>query len=328
MLHPRPFAAACALAGALLLVAPVADAQRHSFGSSPPTAPPPPAPHLSVPVPGPIAPISQGLGPLQFIQVNYGVLPPQALTRQLQADDERTRAAALSSVGAPGQYLAHGHVPYPHSIRLDFVALGTGSELDAILTVELDQHLLSAILRPDESGWRRIASILYASSFADQSSNPGTFLRTARSVIQPERYRAVFRGSTHTPAGDLIESEANLRVLNDHAVITLSFTSEARICSEAVTRPAHSGCELTQRWIESDATDPAHRLTLVTATGHQPPHEASDTAGRPRNFLSTRLRQLTCQPFVFSETSLRFEPSANAAPCTPPDHAAPSASLH
>lgn len=317
MLPFRLIAAARALACAVLLCAFLSPAQKHSFGSSPPTAPPPPAPHLAMPVPtsGPVAPISQGLGPLQFTQVNYGVLAPQAISRQLQSEDERTRLAALSSVGVPGQYLTRGHVPLPHSLRLDFVALGTTDELDAILTVELDQHLVSAILRPDDSGWRRVASVTYATSFADASTNPGSFLRTARSVVQPERYRAVFHGSTHTPAGDFLESEANLRVLNDRAVITLSYTSEARVCSDAASRSMHSGCELTERWLEADPSDPARRLTLVTATGHLPPREMSEPAVRSRTFLATHLRNFSCQPFLFSDTSLHFEPSANAAPC-------------
>lgn len=266
--------------------------------------------------PGPIAPISQGLGPLQFVQVNYGTLAPQAISRQLQADEERTRLAALSSLGVPSQYLNRGHVPFPHSLRLDFVALGTTDELDALLTVELDQHLITAVLRPDEGGWRRIASVVYATNFADATSNPGSFLRTARSLIQPERYRAVFRGATHTATGDYLENEANLRVLNDRAVITLSYTSEARICADAANRPGKPGCDLTERWVEADPSDPSRKLTLVTATGHVPAHEGTEPVIRSRTFLASHLRAFNCQPFVFSDASLHFEPSSNAAPCS------------
>jgi hypothetical protein len=78
------------------------------------------------------------MGALQFISVNYGVPAPQALTRQLEADDERTRGASLAAIGAPSQYLQHGHIPFPHSVQLDFVALGTTNDMDAILTVELE----------------------------------------------------------------------------------------------------------------------------------------------------------------------------------------------
>src|ERR1700743_3835664 len=69
-----------------------AHGQRHSGGSSPPTAPPPHAGGT-----GPVVAVSSGMGAIQYVAVNYGVPPPQALARQLRAEDERSRAAALSA---------------------------------------------------------------------------------------------------------------------------------------------------------------------------------------------------------------------------------------
>jgi hypothetical protein len=131
-----------------LCVPATATAQRHSAGASPPTAPARIAPKTSAP----ILPVSSGMGALQFISVNYGVPAPQALTRQLEADDERTRGASLAAIGAPSQYLQHGHIPFPHSVQLDFVALGTTNDMDAILTVELDQRDPAARGRRLEAG--------------------------------------------------------------------------------------------------------------------------------------------------------------------------------
>jgi hypothetical protein len=56
----------------------------------------------------------------------------------------------------------------PRSIQLEFVALGTDDDLDALLTVELDQHIVTAILIPDDSNWRRIATVLCAHSAAQR----------------------------------------------------------------------------------------------------------------------------------------------------------------
>ena len=277
-------------------------------------------------VTGPIAPASAGLGAIQFAASNYVVPAPQTLTRQLSADDERTRSGALSSLGAPGQYLGHGHVPFPHSVQLDLVQLSPGDELDALLTVELDQHIVSAVLMPDGDSWRKVATLTFANAFSAGGTTPATFARPLRSWLQPGRYRAVFHGSVTGPTGDFTENEANLRIINNRAVIVLDFVSGARQCDNSgQLRPAHQSCELIQRWLEPDPADPIHHFTLITAVGHFSAHEALDPLTRSRNYRLTRLRSFACQPYVFSEAAQRFEPTANSAPCAlhdgpHPDH--------
>ena len=303
----RPFLSALVVAAIALCAQTTAVAQRHNAGSSPPTAPP-----LSRNGPQPIVPASSGMGALQFVAVNYGVPAPQALTRQLEVDDDRTRAASLSAIGAPGQYLVHGHIPYPRSIQLNFVALGNNDELDAILTVELDQHIVSAILFPQDGNWRRVATVLYATPFNDPRTTPATFLRLDRSLQQPDRYRAVFHALTPLPKGDFAENEADLRILNDRAVITISFVNRSRACA---ADPAHPGCDLTRRWMQSDSTDPAHRMLLVTATGHLSTHEATGPLAASTQFQDAHLRGFSCQPFVFSDATLHYDPVSNSAPC-------------
>jgi hypothetical protein len=276
------------------------------------------------------------MGALQFTSVDYGVPAPQSLTRQLQTDDDRTRAASLSAIGAPGQYLVRGHIPYPHSVQLDFVALGSTDELDAILTVELDQHMVSAILLPEDGNWRRIATVIYPTAFADPTTTPSTFLRIARSLMQHERYRAIYHATSATPGGDFTENEAHLRILNNRAVIVISFASDARVCDARPgdTRPSDGrpgdsrpgdsrpgdskpgqACELTHRWLQPDPTDPQHRFTLVTASGRLSPREAADPLVASHTFLLAHLRSFSCQPFAYSDASQRYEPTANSKPC-------------
>ena len=314
----------------LLGTAAPAWAQRHSFGSSPPTPPMHTAQPFPAPAPaavaGPIAPVSAGLGAIQFVASNFVVPAPQTLTRQLSAEDERTRSGALSSLGAPGQYLGHGHVPFPHSVQLNLVQLSAGDELDALLTVELDQHIVSAVLMPDGDSWRKVATVTFANAFSEAGTTPATFARPLRSWLQPARYRAVFHGSVTGPSGDFTENEANLRIINGRAVIVLDFVSGARQCDSAGQfRPAHQSCELIQRWLEPDPADPTHHFTLITGVGHFSAHEAVEPLTRSRNYRLTRLRSFACQPFVFSEAVQHFEPTANSAPCalhdgSHPDH--------
>lgn len=309
-----------ALALGMLLCGP-AQGQRHSFGSAPPTAPPPQRP----PAPAqPIAPVSSGMGALQFVTVNYGVPAPQALSRQLRSDDERTRAAALSAVGAPGQYLQRGHIGMPRSITIDLVNLSNAEELDAVLTVELEGHILSAILVPDESNWRRVATVLFATSFDDPRTTPDTFARLSRSFLAPDRYRVIFRADTAAPNGDYVENEAHLRVINGKAVIIISFSSGARECAPPASAPASTtsrrpeppgACSVMRRWLTQDPTDPNRRFILVTATGRLNPHEASEGIGFSQTFEAAHLRSFSCQPFIFSDSTLRFEPSGPNAAC-------------
>jgi hypothetical protein len=335
--------AACVLGSAV--------AQRHSLGSAPPTAPAvtparpasqPAQPALIVrqpasatsgraaatgttnvivhnpappPPPGPIAPISTGLGAIQFATASFGVPAPQSLTRQLSSDDERARIGALSSIGAPGQYLNHGHVPYPHSMELDMLQLSTSDELDAVLTVELDQHVVSAVLVPDSGNWKRVATLTFASAFSAGATTPSNFVRPLRSWLEPGRYRAVYHASVTSPNGDFTENEADLRVINGHAAVVISFVSGARQCDTAGLRPQHQSCELIQRWMEPDPNDPTHHFTLITGTGHMSARDADDPLTRSRNYRLTRLRSFSCQPYVYSDALQHFEPTANSAPC-------------
>lgn len=298
---------------ALLSVAGTAMAQRHDGGSSPPTAPPmkPPA------VVAPFVPMPSAMGALQFYTGNYGVSAPQSLARQLQSSDERIRTAALAAIGAPGQYTAHGHVGSAHSVHLDFVALGSTDELDAILTVELDQHMVAAVLTPQNEEWHRIATVVYATAFTDRSTTPSTFLRTDRSLLEPLHYTAIFHATANGPNGDFTENEAHLRVLNGRAVITLSFISAERACDGSGERP----CAVIERWLQADGADPAHRFLLVTAAGHMRPKDAADPIATAETYETAHLRTFTCQPLVYSEGALHFEASGAAAPCIAPQAA-------
>jgi hypothetical protein len=306
--HPLLALSLCA-AGAAALQPVQAAAQRHNGLSSPPTAP-----HRrgTATANQPIVPVSSGMGALEFATVNYGVPAPQSLTRQMEADDDRTRAAALSAIGAPAQYLVRGHIPYPHDVQLDLVALGVNDELDAILTVELDQHIVSAVLVPQGDNWHRVATIIDPTPFSDPRSTPATFLRIARSLIQHERYRAIYRAVTTGPNGDFTENEAHLRVLNSKAVILISFASSERACD---TGPRHTGCALTRRWLQPDPDDPAHRFILVTGSGRLTPHEAAEPLADATTFQQAHLRTFSCQPYIYMDNSQHYEPTANSAPC-------------
>lgn len=314
---------------ALALLPAIGGAQRHSGRSAPATAPVPPPPQ-------PIVPVSSGLGAIQFSQVSYGVPAPQALTRQLRFDDDRTRAAALSAIGAPGQYLQHGHIPMPRSIDLQLVQLGTSDDLDALLTVELEQHIVTAVLVPADGNWRRVATLLFSTSFYDPSTTPSTWIRISRSLAQPERYRAIFHASSGSLNGNFTENEAHLSIINNKAIITISFESTVRECSAVPPPPAQkpfaskgpmhagpapdlqphpAGCTIVQRWFQPDPADPAHLFDLITGVGHITPREAAEPFANARNVLLSHLRFLSCQPYNYSESSQHFEPTANAAPC-------------
>ncbi len=302
------------LALVIVLLPQASVAQRHSFGSAPPTAPPPRVPTPSTP----IAAVSSGMGAIQFSAVNFGVPPPQALTRQLQADDERTRLSALSSIGAPSQYVQRGHVAEPHSITLQLAQLGDNEDLDALLTAELDNHIVTAVLMQDDNGWRRIATLTYATPFEDPRSTPSTFVHLGRSLVQRDRYRAVFRASSTLPNGDYTENEAVLRIINNRAIITMSFADATRECTVDNTgrQPVINGCNVTQRWLQGDPVDASHRFILVTATGRLSQRDSTSLLSDSRNFQFAHLKSFSCQPFVYSETTLRFEPVGPSKSCS------------
>jgi hypothetical protein len=220
------------------------------------------------------------------------------------------RMAALAAIGAPAQYIDHDHIPFPHSVRLDFIALSTSNELDAILTVELDQHLVSAIFMPEDEQWHRIATAIYPTNFNNPSISTSSFFHTDRSLREPQHYTAVFRTTT-AANGDVAETEVHLRIFSGRATITTGFISNERSCDPTHQHP----CDITQRWLQPDSTDPEHRFLLVTATGHDKPNQTGDPIAHSETFEESHLHDFTCQPFVFSDTSLHFEPSALPTPC-------------
>ena len=306
-------------------------AQHHGGRSSPATAPPPPQQEAPAPVPEPIVPVSSGLGSIQFATANYSVPGPATLASQLRSDDDRVRTSALAAVGTPSEYLQPGHVAVPHSIELSFAALGAANEDDALLTVELDEHMMTAVLVPEDGNWRRVATLTFATAFSDPSTTPARWLRLARSLAQHDRYRAVFRAGTGTQRSLAFEeNEAQLLIADGRAVITISYQSASRECSSpsGSTAPqhAHTGpCTLTERWLQTDPadaakteaakTDAAKSVELVTATG---PVSAADSASEfmlNPQFATSHLRSFACQPFSFSETSQHYEPTGPSASC-------------
>ncbi len=302
------FRSLAALPLALFCIVSAASAQRHDLGSSPPTAPPP----KPVLAPLPILPASPSLGALQLSIVNLAVSAPQSLASELQTSDDRSRTAALAAIGAPAQYLDHGRIPFPHSVRLDLLPLGASNEIDAILTVELDQHRVSAIFMPEDEQWHRIATIIDPMNFSNPSSTPLNFLQANRALGEAQHYTAIFHTITRGPNGDFTETEAYVRILNGRATVTAGFPSSERTCDPTHQHP----CDITQRWLQPDPTDPAHRVLLVTATGHDRPNEAGDPIARAETFEESHLRDFTCQPLAFSDTTLHFEPTAPAGPCS------------
>ena len=313
----------------IALAAPQLSAQRHNGGSSPPTAPP----RASAPAPQPaVSPVNSGTGAIQFVAVNYGVPAPQSLTRQLRADDDRTRGAALSAIGAPGQYFQRGHIAMPRSVELEFISLGNDDELDALLTIELDQHIVTAVLVPDDTDWRRVATLTVADPFNDPNTTPDTFVRTARSMLEPGRYRAIFHATSTNPKGDATENEVHLRIINKRAVITLSFISASRECTAAPAATSIApgkhpdppttggGCDILRRWLQPDPVDRFKRFTLVTATGHLNAHDVTsplnDSSFNDTSlYEASHLRSFTCQLFAYSDQTQHFDPAGVASQC-------------
>jgi hypothetical protein len=308
----RSFLSVTATVFALSCAFGTASAQRHDLGSAPPTAPPPKlivGPQLIIP-----NLINAGLGPIQFVTANLPVSAPQSLAIQLQSSDDRMRTSGLADIGVPSQYLIRGHVPFAHSVRLDFVALGNTPELDAILTVELDKDVVSAVLMPQDDVWHRIATLSYTTPLGDPTTTTSTFVRTNRSLSENQHYSAIFQAIANGTNGDFTETEAHLRILNGHAVITVSFPATERSCDPTHQRP----CDFTERWFQPDTTDPAHNFLLVTATGHVRPNESGDPIARSEAFATAHLRTFTCQPFAFSEATQHFESTAPTIPCMAP----------
>ncbi|MDE1161002.1 MAG: hypothetical protein PW792_03530 [Acidobacteriaceae bacterium] len=263
------------------------------------------------------APVSSGLGAIEFYSVNYAVQAPQSIVRQLTADDDRTRRDALNALGVPTQYTAKNvAAPKPHSVHMELAPLGTSDEMDALLTVELDHHLVTAVLVPNGSEWHRLATVIFPTAFADASSTPSTFLRTNRSMLDPLKYRAVFRVRENQANGDFQENEAHVRVLNNRAIVTVSFVSGSRRC-EVSSKKQRGTCEITRRWLEPDHTAPAgtRRFQMVTAVGHIAGKDSDDPLADARFFQLSRLREFSCQPLVFSDTMLRYDPAGPNGTC-------------
>ena len=65
-------------------------------------------------------------------------------------------------------------------------------------------------------------------------------------MVQKDRYRAIFHASTGSLTGNYTENEAHLRIVNGKPIITISFESTARECTDNLTRrtPGKAGPSL------------------------------------------------------------------------------------
>jgi hypothetical protein len=144
-------------------------------------------------------------------------------------------------------------------------------------------------------------------------------MRTARSFTQTNRYRTIYHSYVPGQNGDYAENEAQVSIVNNKAVVTISFVSSARSCVTAQPgKTAKPGCEVTQRWLQADPMDPARRFILATGTGRLSDKEMTDVLGKSRVFQTAHLRTFTCQPYIFSDVTEHYEPMANASPCMAP----------
>jgi hypothetical protein len=311
----RTFLRGAATAALFAALPPLGTAQRHRGLSSPPTAPA--ASHaVTAAAPQTFIASGTGLGPIQFYPGNYGTVAPQSITRQLSSDDERTRQSALQGIGVPSLYTQRGHVPFPRSVQLALAPLSPGGDTDALLTVELDRHIVTAVLMPQNGDWKRVATVIFPTEAADPATTAGTFVQLTRSTTEPNRYRAVFRARETQPNGSYTENQAFLRIYNNHAIITTSFLSDARQCASAPNAKSPSSCKLTRRWLQPDTSQPGvHRFTLVTATGTLSGRDLANPMANSPTFAAAHLHNYACQPFTFSDASLRYEPAGPLGPC-------------
>jgi hypothetical protein len=208
----------------------------------------------------------------------------------------------------------------PHSVQLELASLSNTEDLDALLTVELDHHLVTAILMPQNGEWRRIATMIFPTVFADPSTTPSTFLRTTRSLLEPTHYRAIFHSRIAQPGGDFVENEAHLRILNNRAIVTSSFVSESKTCSGLVAGSTDKPeCEIVQRWLQVDVSEPGVRkFQMVSGMGLINGKDVQSPLLNSRFFQLAHLRTYTCQPFTFSDSALRYEPTGPAGSCKKP----------
>ena len=199
----------------------------------------------------------------------------------------------------------------PRAVALDLVPIGTTDDLDALLTVELDQHLVTAVMVPIDGNWRRIASLVYATPFDNGTVTPTTWLRTARSMVQKDRYRAVFHASTGSLTGNYTENEAHLRIVNGKPIISISFESTARAMHRHPTSPAlHRQARLR------------HHPALVPARPRRPPQKVraghrhwphlSERRAEPTRQLSHHAALTTPQLFLPAFPLLRNHPALRA----------------
>jgi hypothetical protein len=106
---------------------------------------------------------------------------------------------------------------------------------------------------------------------------------------------------------------------NSRPVVAVSFASRERVCS-AEAKPGakggSGGCSLTARWLRQDTVEARH-VTLITATGHVNPRDATSMTTAPADdpMEDSHLRNFACQSLMFNEQSQHFEPTANPSPC-------------
>ena len=116
-----------------------------------------------------------------------------------------------------------------------------------------------------------------------------------------------------------VENEAQVRIVNNHAMILTSFVSASRDCVTPALpgkpAPPSTGCNVLRRWLQADPADPFKRFTLVSATGRMSARDAAGPLNDQLDFEASHLRSFSCQPFLFNDPTQHFEPTGPSVSC-------------
>ena len=241
---------------------------------------------------------------------------PSEMAEELVSKDDSVRLRAMLLFGLSDQQ-ARGftsssptlrHTIRPDLVRLNYAALGTGPDTQAVLAFQADQMVFVAVATATKAGWSRIAfSNMWSKYDLDNGDALFQAVRLSAAPGNPTISSAAFElilRSSGGGTGVYEQQEAHFRVYEGELRNVFSFISDQRRCDPS---PEVQACKLNRSWLVLGTTDSKRGVVLVEEGGtlktvHQP-----DVLFALRDLQNRYLRPSSCAFYEWDDHNFDYK---------------------
>lgn len=254
-------------------------------------------------------------GFLEIRHEHQGWPPPELLVQRLRSSDDVVRTNAFTLFGLNLKQADMAVAP-PDKVQLSYAALGADTTQDAVVALELTDHILAAVAVPTRRGWERIAVFDCWCKY-DMKGDRDTLMESVQLRYAPEYaasspFELVLRASGGG-TGLYEQQEGHFRLYRGELRRVMSFISRRETCDPTARTPYQ--CDIEKRWFYTTSFGNVEGGVLVESRGSFAPHTTPSVQWEVRDIENRHLRPATCHAFRWNRDKFQYEPITVSDPC-------------